>query len=455
MKKCSFSLKFKITLWYTLFMLVFSAVVLSAMTAFTKTIMERDISQRIIRTVNDTAHMTRKPFGKNIFPPDFRLYNNGVHMVIYDENGKVSEGQIPFGIEKALPGFEEGKIQKITHNGDKYYIYDSRADAGRADGSYRVRGIAALAEESYALDSATKVNIALTLVLILIASCGGYFIISRAFVPVNKISGTAKAIIESSDLSQRINPGKGTDEITALANTFDEMLEKLEKTFENEKRFTSDASHELRTPVAVIISECEYMTDCAESAEELKESAEIVKKQAEKMSRLISELLTISRMDRNAFKLTPEDTDLSELVGLVCSEQKEINRKDVIMETDIKEGISAEVDRLMITRLFINLISNAYRYNKENGSIKVSLDETPSEIVFSVSDSGIGISEENMPKIWERFYQADTARTATDSGSMGLGLSMVKGIAEAHGGTVSVKSKLGEGSTFTFTLPKK
>ena len=448
MKKRSFSLKFKITLWYTLFMLIFSVVVLSAMTAFTKTIMERDISRRIISTVDDASHMIRNPLGKVHF------YDNGVHMVIYDENGNVAGGQIPFGIEDALHEFDEGKLQKITYNGDKYYIYDSRADTKSPADLFRLRGIAALTDESYVLDSAMKVNIALTLVLILIASGGGYFIISRAFVPVNKISGTAKAISESSDLSQRINLGKGTDEISSLANTFDEMLDKLEKTFENEKQFTSDASHELRTPVAVILSECEYMTDCAESVEELKESAETVKKQAEKMSRLISELLTISRMDRNALKLTPEDTDLSELIGFVCSEQKEINSKAITMETDIKEGIFAKVDRLMITRLFINLISNAYRYNKENGSIKVSLDETPSEIVFSVSDSGIGISEEDIPKIWERFYQADTARTATDSGSMGLGLSMVKGIAEAHGGTVSVKSRLGEGSTFTFTLPK-
>ena len=449
MKRRSFSLKFKITLWYTLFMLVFSAVVLSAMTAFTKTIMERDISRRIIRTVNDASHMTKNPLGKVHF------YDNGVHMAVYDENGNILEGQIPFGIEENLPKFEEGKLQKITYNGEKYYIYDSRTDAKKPEGLYRIRGIAALTDESYALESAIKINIAFTFVLILIASLGGYFILNRAFVPVNKISRAAKEISESSDLSRRINIGKGRDEISSLANTFDEMLEKLEKTFENEKQFTSDASHELRTPVSVILSECEYMTDCAESVEELKESAETVKKQAEKMSRLISELLTISRMDRNALKLTLEDTDLSELAGFVCNEQKEINSKEITLETDIKEGIFADVDRLMITRLFINLISNAYRYNKENGNVKVSLDETPSEIIFTVEDSGIGISEEDIPKIWERCYQADTARTATDSGSMGLGLSMVKGIAEAHGGTVSVKSRLGEGSTFTFTLPKR
>ena len=235
---------------------------------------------------------------------------------------------------------------------------------------------------------------------------------------------------------------------------FDEMLDEIENLVEREMQFTSDASHELRTPVAVIMSECDYMTKYAASVDEFKESAESVKNQTERMSKLISELLSISRMDRNTQKLTFEETNLTELVELICNEQRQINESDITMETDIAPDISAEADRFMLSRLFINLISNAYKYNTENGRIRVTLSEAQDKIIFSVADTGIGIAKENIPKIWERFYRADESRTSDDSGSMGLGLSMVKWIAEKHGGEVSVKSELGVGSEFKFTFPK-
>lgn len=318
-----------------------------------------------------------------------------------------------------------------------------------------LKGIASLADEIYTLRSVAKTNLILTLLLIIIAAGGGYFIISRAFAPVNKIRKTAEEIIKSSDLSQRIEIGKGKDEIHELANTFDNMLEKIEQTIEREKQFTQDASHELRTPVAVILSECEYMTDCADTVGDLKESAEAVKKQADKMSKLISELLMISRMDKNTLQVSFEEVDISELLNFVCDEQAEIHGEGISLLREIPTGITADADRFLLTRLFINLISNAYQYGRENGTINVRLSESGDNAVFSVTDDGIGISEENKEKIWERFFQADPSRTANENGSMGLGLSMVKWIAECHGGSVSVESELGKGSTFTFILPKK
>ena len=321
--------------------------------------------------------------------------------------------------------------------------------------SYWVRGIISVTDESYALKAAAKNNLILTVMLIFAAGIGGYLIIKRAFVPVKKISRTAKEIADSSDLTRRINLGNGKDEIFTLADTFDEMLDKIEQTFEREKQFTSDASHELRTPIAVILSECEYMEECAKTEEELRESSRSIKRQADKMSKLVSELLTISRMDRNTLQLNFEETDLSELVSFVCDEQEEINRgKDTVLVRYIKNGITARTDKFLLARLFINLISNAYQYIESEGIISVSLDECDEFVKFTVTDNGIGISEENIPKIWERFYQVDKSRTANENGNMGLGLSMVKWIAECHGGSIDVKSELGKGSTFIFKLPK-
>ena len=195
------------------------------------------------------------------------------------------------------------------------------------------------------------------------------------------------------------------------------------------------------------------MEECAKTADEYKESATSIKRQAKRMSKLISELLTISRMDNNKIKTNFEDVDISELLTFVCDEQEEIHDKKITLVRNISQGIKAKADRFLLTRAFVNLISNAYQYIGDGDKIEVSLTSQNDKILFSVKDNGIGISEDNLPKIWDRFYQADTARTFNENGSMGLGLPMVKWIAEAHGGKVSVKSEINEGSLFTFELP--
>ena len=196
------------------------------------------------------------------------------------------------------------------------------------------------------------------------------------------------------------------------------------------------------------------MLECAKNEEEYKESAQSIKNQAEKMSKLISELLTMSRMDRNTLSLNFEDVDLTELTEFVCDEQEQIRGDGVTLKREIDADISAKCDRFMIVRLLVNIISNAYQYTPDGGEITVSLTQRGNNIIFAVSDTGIGISEEDLPNIWDRFYQADSSRSGND-GSIGLGLSMVKWIAKAHNGEVTAESELGKGSTFRFKFPAK
>ena len=450
-----FSVKLRVTLWYTLVMIITSFVVMTAMVSISRDMIERDVRARIIRTVKDNSRVAMFPRPPKIdderAPMPF--YNRGVHMVLYDSERNIIKGQIPFDLGE-VPEFCE-EVTEVSYNGNLYLVYDEEVMSPKSESQVFVRGVVSVTDETYALNTIIKNNIILTAILIFIAGIGGYVIISRAFVPVNKISKTAKEISESSDLSRRINIGKGKDEISGLANTFDEMLDKIEKTFENEKQFTSDASHELRTPVAVILSECEYMDECAKTEDDFKESAKSVKRQADKMSKLISELLMISRMDKNSVFLNKEETDVSELLMFVCDEQEEIRETKVCLERKIKENVIADVDRSLVARMFINLVSNAYQYIGEGDKIVVSLDETDNEIIFSVCDNGIGIDSENTPRIWKRFYQVDSSRTSNENNSMGLGLSMVKHIADAHKGIVDVQSELGKGSIFTVKIPKK
>ncbi|MBO4897077.1 MAG: HAMP domain-containing histidine kinase [Clostridia bacterium] len=447
------SLKLRLTLWYVLIMLIISAIALAAITSFSRYMVLRDAQDRLMKAVSGmemqlcAPKRDNKPGG-----PPRRFYDNGVHTIILDEDKNVIEGNIPFSITDELD-INDGTVRKESYDGNSFLVYDKKVET--ANGNVYIKGFVSIDEGNLAVKSILRNNILLTALLILLAALGGYFITSRALKPVDIMSKTANSIIKSKDLSQRINIGKSNDELSSLAATLDEMLSGIEGAFQREKQFTSDASHELRTPIAVILSECEYMTDCADTVDELKDSAESVKEEAQKMSRLVSELLSIARMDKDSLKLNFEETDISELVSFVCDEQEEINTDEIKLIREIKPGILAEADKFLLARLFINLISNAYKYNKENGEIKVSLSENDGDVIFAVSDTGIGIAEENLPKIWERLYQVDPARSDNENGGMGLGLSMVKWIAEKHSGKAEVQSELGKGTTFTFTFPAR
>ncbi|MBR0276962.1 MAG: HAMP domain-containing histidine kinase [Clostridia bacterium] len=447
------SIKFRVTLWYTLVMICISAVTLIATTSVSQKIFKNDLTEKLIGTVNDTARMIEGgPRGEIKKMPGSHFFEKGVHVAIYDSNREIIGGYMPFDFIDEIEFFDNGQ-REINYNGEKFITYTRRIYYS-PNGEIQILGVVSLTNESQMFQSVMKTNLILVAVLILAAAIGGYLIIKNAFKPVDAISRTAKEISESSDLTQRIGLGNGKDEIYRLGNTFDEMLDKIEKTLEIEKQFTSDASHELRTPVAVINSECEYVLDCAENLDDVKESVQSIKLQADKMSKLISELLTISRMDKNTQYLNFEDVDISELVNFVCDEQEEINKGCIKLKREIESGIIVKADRFMLARLFINLINNAYKYGKENGNIAVFVSNDSDIVTVRVKDDGIGIAEENLPKIWERFYQVNPARTNEDN-SMGLGLPMVKWIANCHGGKIEVESELGKGTEFTFTMPVK
>lgn len=495
MKKLS--LKLRVTLWYTLTMIILSALALAAMSTVGRDMLRREIVSRLINDVNEVSRQISMPGGQKPQgnpppssqpqggqtqgeqPPqgipsenngsndtasdntdDFfqnRLnrhlgerYRQGMSLAVFDLDGELLYGELPFE-NSSVPAFDDNQFHTATADGVEYCIFDRKTKT--FDGNYVwLRGVSSVDAEGYMISSVLKTNALLAIILIIIAAVGGYLILKRAFVPVNKISRTAQEISESNDLSQRINIGGGNDEICQLANTFDKMLDKIEQSFESEKQFTSDASHELRTPVAVILSECEFMEQCAESVDDYRESANSVKRQAEKMSKLISELLAISRMDKKTQKLNFEDVDLSELVSFVCDEQAEIHSDDIELVRNIAPSVYAKADRFLIARLFINLISNAYKYSRQGKKITVSLVCENNNIEFSVKDEGIGIDDDNLKKIWDRFYQVNPARSNAD-GSMGLGLAMVKQIAQCHNGKVWAESKPGVGSTFFFTMP--
>ena len=229
---------------------------------------------------------------------------------------------------------------------------------------------------------------------------------------MRQITATAEQIGGGRDLTQRIALGEGRDEIYTLAAAFDRMFDRLQSAFDRERQFTSDASHELRTPTAVIISQCEYALENAQTLDEAQAALGSVLEQAKRMSSLISQLLTLSRADRGQAKLNLELINLSELSEMVTEQIREQAVPfDIAVTSEIQPDILIRGDETMLMRMLLNLMENGLKYGRPGGHLSLSLYRLGDNAVGEITDDGIGISQEHLGKIWERFYQADPSRS--------------------------------------------
>lgn len=283
---------------------------------------------------------------------------------------------------------------------------------------------------------------------LIVCSLVGRIITKRALEPMKLLSRAVEETHSAKDLTKRVEVSDGDPTVSALAANFNSMFSRLQLSFESERQFSGDVSHELRTPTAVILAECEYQLSRDELDEEDTEGFGEIQKQAESMKTLITQLLDMTKLEQSDSGTDFEQQDFSMLVSAVCDDAENINKKNITLNRDIDSDITYEMDIMLMTRLVTNLISNAYTYGKENGRIDVSLKKSDGKIRLTVADDGVGIAQEHIDKIWNRFYRVDKAR-CREEGCSGLGLSMVKQIAHMHKGEVFVESTVGQGSTFT------
>ena len=387
--------------------------------------------------------------GEIIIDSNFDTMIQNVEIAIYDKDFKFLYGNSPNGFEMDNRKSKDDKIMIIRSNNQKWYVYNKTIELGDY-GKVWIRGVMPNIGQSSAIETVIQISFVILPFFLILSAIGGYIITKNAFTPIEKIRKIAEKINEGNDLSQRINLGKGDDELHTLANTFDVMFDRLQTSFENEIQFTSDVSHELRTPITVILTQAEYGKDSISSVEDAQKSFGIIEKEGQKMSKLVSQLLTLARMERGRQKLNIENINLSELLEIIIETQTlSAKTKNIKFVTKIMPEIYANIDEMMIMRVFTNLISNAISYGKQNGTITVELFLQENRIVSKISDDGIGISEDKLDKIWLRFYQVDPSKNGDNSG---LGLSMVKKIIELHKGEIFVESELGKGTTFTIIL---
>lgn len=291
------------------------------------------------------------------------------------------------------------------------------------------------------------------LVLVLLG-LGGWLLVGWALSPVARMTRAVRKI-NAESLSQRLPLGHGQDEISQLAETFNDMLARLEDSFRKVKQFSGDASHELRTPLTIIRGETEVALRWAKDPEEMRSVLQSNLEEIDRMGRIIDDLLTLAKSEAGEMPLEMKVFSLSDLVqqlylqGRILGEAKEM---DVSLQLDVAEEIRIRGDELRLRQMFLNLITNAIKYTPAKGKVVISMAMDDERAVVTVRDSGIGIPAEHLPHIFSRFYRIDKARNREDGGT-GLGLAIVKWIVEVHDGKIRVTSNPDQGSIFTVYLP--
>lgn len=378
------------------------------------------------------------------------IYNE----LIDEARGMVSEGQ---GIKISLPDEASGDPRRM--------LFAMRRDA--SPGSLIARVVAGVptsaAELAPQLLAGTM--IAVVPVVVILSMFVAYWFAGRALSPVQEIINDVEAISDGRSLHRRLVPTLEADELSRLTMTLNAMFARLEHSFGALRRFTADASHELKTPLAVLRADVERAMNPATPASERLVALEEALAEIARTTDLVDSLLTLARADEGRFDLVRERTALAPLVREVF-ETAVILGEGARLEVSLPvvQDVTVEADPARLRQLFLNLVTNAIKYTPAGGRVELSLARRPQqeEVVFSVRDTGIGIAASDLPHIFDRFWRADQARSrrpqsseldVLERGGSGLGLAISQWIAQAHGGSLSVQSRLGRGSVFAVTLP--
>lgn len=442
-KKLSFflfkkvSLTFKITLWYTTFIVLLIGTLIGVTFFVSDSVAESSGKKKLVEEVTEISR------GEDSFTP----FEDGVTLSVYDKDGNLIAGAIPRNFK--ANEFSLGAISEYKdENNSKYLYYDSETSSTRLGNGKYVRGVIQVSNNITGWFLPIIILLGSPFV-ILVIMYGGYLIIRSSLRPVRDMTETADAIAKSNDLTKRIHIEDGADEVHKLGKVFNEMLETLENASKRERQFSSDVSHELRTPISVIMAESEYGAKYTDSVEDAKESFDVIERQSKRMTSMINQILELSRLD-SRLEITKEELLLSDKIKHTLEDYKILfDNKNIKLSVTIEEDISIYANEALIMRMIDNLLSNALKYAETE--VTVCLVKR-NRIILEVADDGIGISDEEKKRIWDRFYKIDKSRTTTEDNSSGLGLSITKKILELHDGRIAVLDNKPKGTRFVVNL---
>jgi heavy metal sensor kinase len=391
------------------------------------------------------------------------------YLIVLDDSGrtryasfavrKLAQDDLAALLQASLQLSAARPALKVTLDSDQVMIV-SRAAARAPERIVRV--VAGASTRPLALEPTAFLGPMLLLspLILLVAASIGWWLVDRTLAPVDRLIADAEAITDGRSLHRRLYVPEGADaagdELAQLATTLNGMIARLESSFAALRRFTADASHELKTPLTVLRAAIERaMATAATPADQFVALEEALVEVA-RMTDLVEGLLTLARADEGRFDLVRAPVALGALVqdvletGQILGEEAGLDVSLQVLEDGRVEGDPARLRQVML-----NLVTNAIKYTPRGGRVELSLTRRPEGLAFAVRDTGIGISAADLPHVFERFWRADRARTRSDErGGTGLGLAISQYIAQAHGGTLAVQSRLGRGTVFTLTLPE-
>ena len=440
------SAKLRLILWFTLMILLLSAMVLTFVLVINNHAVIDDPAERLVKVV--LANAADVEFDNGHFEwDDLHPYRRGVYCFFYDIDGHLRLSAARPGMERSEP-FTPNVIRTVDIDGEAYYMYDAYVDMDLT--GLWVRGLISAADRSGLMHTILVLTATLLPAILVLTVGGGWLIAWDTFRPMEKILSAADSISDGEDLSARVGLRRGPREMRRLSQAFDRMFSRLERAFHTERQFAADASHELRTPITVILAQCDRARRKDKTPEDFLASIDVIEGQAQRMSELVQQLLGLTRMQHGTDRYPLKEGDLSAFIQAAGEDFIPADSRGITLETHIEPGVTAKYNPSLIARVVQNLLQNAYKYGRPDGHIRLSLNSEDGRAVLRVRDDGIGIAPEDLDKVWQRFWQADASRG--EDGGSGLGLAMVKEIADFHGGSARVESMPGQGSTFTVII---
>ncbi len=349
---------------------------------------------------------------------------------------------------------EDRRVARVSLSVDKLLLV-ARFEHGEAGPVRRVVAASSVAAADFIGSEQFGVFVLIAPLIVLLSVIVAFLITGRALRPVDEIISDVSAITDGRSLHRRLPQGEGDDELARLSATLNAMIARLEQSFAALRRFTADASHELKTPLTVLRADLERAMAAGPRSTEGLVALEEALQETTRMADLVESLLTLARADEGRFDLHREPVPLGPLV-IDVTETAQILGEEAGLKVSVEALEDATVmgDALRLRQLFLNLVTNAVKYTSRGGHVDLSLLRRGDVVEFAVRDTGQGIAGADLPYVFDRFWRADRARSrSSERSGVGLGLAISQYIAHAHGGSITVASRLGRGSTFTVSLP--
>ena len=403
-----------------------------------RSVFSKQIEDRLLSAVTDMSQKLKESSGMET---EDMVYKVGdVYISVYADGGDFINGVIP-SEDISNINFSEGVIKHEKVDGEAYLIYDLEVTFVNRS-PLIVRGVASAQQST--ISTILMLFIIATLILTVCSVLALYFSIKKARQPIRAMANEIDKVEHSSDLSHRVELVTNDKEIQNLCNSYNEMLDRIEILFKNQERFTGDVSHELRSPLTVILAESEFGYEEAKTIEDKDASLKVIHRQTRRITDMVNQMLEFSRV-ASIVSVDLKENNLSQIVSDLAR-SKENNDKNISIHTGIEPQIFVKTDETLCSRMITNIIDNAVKYGKQGGNIYITLNKINNLVELKITDDGIGMSSEALPHIFDRMYQAQKSRTAGNG--LGLGLSFVKEISRLLQVEISVESKPNEGTTF-------